>query len=106
MESNVLHLHFIQGHHDTALAGHQKRAMTINLLDRGHDSQAMGKNIERYVWNCDTGQWTGNSQYSVFGVFRPFPPLHTPSVDIVMYFVVGLPQCEGFDAIWEVVDRL
>jgi hypothetical protein len=34
------------------------------------------------------------------------PVPEKPSEDISIDFVVGLPECEGFDAVWVVVDRL
>jgi len=40
-----------------------------------------------------------------FGVLRPLPVPRKPWEVMLMDFVVGLPECEGFDAIWVVVDR-
>jgi transposase InsO family protein len=42
----------------------------------------------------------------LFGVFQPLPVPEKPWKDISMDFVVELPECEGFDAVWVVVDRL
>ena len=42
----------------------------------------------------------------MFGVFRPLLVPEKQLEDISMDFVVGLPECKGFDAIWIVVDRL
>jgi len=42
----------------------------------------------------------------MLGVLRPLSAPEKQSDDIWMDFVVGLPVCEGFDAIWVVVDRL
>ena len=37
---------------------------------------------------------------------RTLPLPDEPWVDISLDFIVGLPECEGFDVIWVVVDRL
>jgi hypothetical protein len=42
----------------------------------------------------------------MFGVLRPLLVPEKPWEDISKDFVVGLPECEGFDAVWVVVDRL
>jgi transposase InsO family protein len=42
----------------------------------------------------------------MFGVRLPLSVLEKPWEDISMDFVVRLPECEGFDPVWVVVDRL
>jgi transposase InsO family protein len=42
----------------------------------------------------------------MFGVLRLLPVPEKPWEDISLIFVVGLPECEGFDAMLVVVDRL
>lgn len=42
----------------------------------------------------------------MFGVLQPLPILSTTWENISIVFVVGLPECGGFEAIWVVVDRL
>jgi hypothetical protein len=42
----------------------------------------------------------------MFGVHRALFVPEKPWEDISMDFVVGMPECEGFDAVWVVVNRL
>lgn len=44
-------------------------------------------------------------RHATFGVLRALLLPARPSGDISMDLVVGLPECQGFDAVWVVVDR-
>ena len=105
-EGDQLRLRLIQEHHDTALAGHPGRAKTFDLLDRKYYWKNMRKQVDQYVRNCQSCQRSKSSRHTTFGVLRPLTVPEWPWEDISMDFVVGLPECEGFDAVWVVVDRL
>jgi len=62
--------------------------------------------VHQYVRNCHSCQRPRTSRHATFGVLRPVPVPEKPWEDISMDFVVRLPECEGFDAVWVVVDRL
>ena len=96
----------MQEHHETALAGHLGQAKTFDLLDRQYYWKDIRKQVDQYVRNCHSCQRSRTSSHATFGVLRPLSVPEIPWEDISMDFVVGLPQCEGFDAVWVVVDRL
>jgi len=66
----------------------------------------MRKQVDQYVRSCAECQKSRTSRHSSFGVLPPLPVPNKPWEDISMHFVTGLPECEGHDAIWVVVDRL
>jgi len=105
-EGDQLRLRLIQEHHDTALAGHPGRAKTFDILDRQSYWKEMRKQVDQYVRNSHSCQHSRTLRNATFGVLRPLPVAEKPWEDISMDFVVGLPECEGFDAVWVVVDRL
>jgi len=105
-DNDELHLRIIQEHHDTALAGHPGRAKTFDLLDKKYYWKEMRKDVDWYVRNCQHCQRSRSSRDATFGVLRPWSVPQKPWEDISMDFMVGLPECEGFDAVWVVVDRL
>jgi hypothetical protein len=105
-QGNHLRLRLIQEYHGTILAGHPGRAKAFDLLDRQYYSKDMRKQVDQYVRNCHSCQCSRTSRHATFGVLRPFPVSEKHSDDISMDFVVGLPECEGFDAVWVIVDRL
>ena len=105
-EGDQLRLRLIQEHHDTALAGHPERAKMFHLLDWQYYWKDMRKQVDQYVWNCHNCQRSRTSRHAMFGVHRPLSVPEKPWEVISMDFVVGLPECEGFDAVWVVVDRL
>jgi len=105
-EGDQLQLRLIQEHHDTALAGHPGWAKTFDVLDRQYYWKDMRKQVDQYVRNCQSCQRSRTSRHGTFGVLRPSSVPEKPWEDIFMDFVVGLLECEGFDAVWVVVDIL
>ena len=105
-EGDQLQLQLIKKHHDTALAGHPGRAKTVDLLDRQYYWKDMRKQVDQYERNCHSCQRSRTSWHATFVVLRPLPVPEKPWEDTSMDCVVGLPECQGFDAVWVVVDRL
>jgi len=103
--SDELHLHIIQQHHDTVLAGNQGQAKRFDLLHRGYYWEEMRVDVDLYDRDCHDCQWSRSSRHSTIGALWPSSVPDTLWEDISMQFVVGLPECEGFDATWVVVDR-
>jgi len=66
----------------------------------------MHKDVDRYVLNSHDCQWSRRSTHSTFEVLRPVSVPEKPWEDKSLDSVVGLPECEVFDEIWVVVDRL
>ena len=66
----------------------------------------MQSQVAQYVRNCLDYQRSRTSRLFSCGLLHPLPVPEKPWQDISMDFVVGLLGCEGFDAIWVVVDRL
>jgi len=105
-ESEELRLRIIQEHHDLTSEGYPGRANTFDLLDRGYYWKEMWKDVDRYVQNYYNCQLSRSSRHSTFGVLQSLPVTDKPWEDISMDFVVGLPACEGFDALWVAVVRI
>lgn len=101
-----LKLRLMQIHHDTPPAGHPGRSKTFELLSREYYWATMRQDVERYVRNCHICQRSRTSRHAPYGILRPLPVPHRPWQSISMDFVTGLPESNGNDAIWVVVDRL
>ena len=105
-EDDQLQLCLIHEHYNTVLAGYLERAKTVDLLDGEYYWKDTRKQVDQYVRNCERCQRSRTSRHATFGVLRPLSIPEKPWEDNSIDFVVGLPECEGFDAIWVVVHRL
>jgi hypothetical protein len=105
-EDPELQLRLIKEHHDTPVAGHPGRSKTFDLLSRRYYWSTMRKQVDWYVRNCAECQKSRTGRHASFGVLRPLSVPEKPWEDISMDFVTGLPGCEGYHAIWVVMDRL
>jgi hypothetical protein len=99
-------LKWIREYHDSAVAGHPGQAKTYDLLSRSYSWDSMRKDVDRYIHNCHTCQRSKPTHGKTHGLLRPLEIQEQPWQDLSMDFVVGLPEREGFNAIWVVVDRL
>jgi hypothetical protein len=105
-EDIQLQRQLIKKHHDTPLAGHPARSKTFDLLSRQYYWKGMRKQVDRYVRNCAECHKSRTGRQASYAVLRPLAVPEKSWQDISMDFVTGLPECEGYDAIWLVVDRL
>ena len=105
-EDSELQLRLIKEHHDTPLAGHPGRSKSFNLLNRQYYWKTMRKQVDRYVRSCAECQKSRTNRHASFAVLRPLPVPEKPWDDISMDCVTGLPECEGYDAVWVLLDRL
>jgi len=105
-DDDELCLGIIQRHHHTGQARHPGRAKTFDHRDREYHWKAMRNDVDRYVPKCHNCKRSRIPWHSTCGVLQPLPVPDEPWEDISMDLVVGSPECEGFDAIWVVVDRL
>jgi len=101
-----MQLRLIKEYHDTPLAGHPGRSKTFDLLSLQYYWKTMRRQVDQYIRHCAERQRSRTNRHASFGVLRPLPVPEKPWEDISMDFVTGLRECEGYDAIWVVVDRL
>ena len=95
-----------RSYHDTAVAGHLKRARTYENLSRDYYWPRMYAFVEQWTNNCHTCRRTTSSREVKQGVLRPLPVPEQAWQDISMDFVVHLPKSDGYDAILVMVCRL
>ncbi len=65
----------------------------------------MKKDIEAYVWACETCQWVKSSNQAKAAPLHPDEIPSQPWTHISVDMVTGLPQSNGYDAILIIVDR-
>lgn len=92
--------------HEDPAVGHPGRARTYALLSREYYWKGMSTFVRRWVRNCYICRRTKSFRVGHQGHLQPLPVPQRAWLDVSMDFVVGLPESEGFDAIWVVVDRL
>jgi hypothetical protein len=103
---DTLRLRIVRSHHDVPTAGHPGRAKTFDLMKRRYYWPSLQRDVEHYVANCHTGQRAKASCHSPYGILYPLPVQQCPWREISMDFMTGLPNSNGFDAIWVVVGQL
>ena len=96
----------IRRNHDTPQAGHGGTAKNLELISRSYYWPKIREDIKQYVKNCEICQRTKTTRHAPYGLLKPLEAPGRPWESIAMDFIAGLPESNGYDAIWVVIDRL
>lgn len=96
----------VEAHHDSTIAGHPGRWKTIELVSRNYWWPGMTRYIASYVKGCDRCNRTKTFPSKPVGKLVP-TQIPTEIWQIVgVDLITGLPECQGYNAILVVIDRL
>ena len=96
----------MEAHHDSTIAGHPGRWKTIELVSRNYWWPGMSRYIASYVKGCDRCNRTKTFPAKPVGKLVP-TQIPTEIWQIVgVDLITGLPECQGYNAILVVIDRL
>ena len=66
----------------------------------------MSKDIKKYIGTCDICRKTKPRRHTPVGMLQLIPIPSQPFEIVTMYFIPELPECEGYDNILVIVDKL
>lgn len=92
--------------HDTVTNAHLGPEKTLYAVCRRFWWPRMRKHTEVYVQTCPVCQRIKADRRKPAGLLQPLAVPSCAWESIAMDFVMDLPKCQGFDAVWTVTDRL
>jgi len=95
----------LESEHDSKIAGHMGQDKTIELIRRNFWWPGMDKRIIDYVRSCPECQKNKATRYHPYGLSSPLELPFAPWQSIAMDFITELPESEGCNQLWIVIDR-
>jgi len=102
---NTLVQKVLESEHDSKIAGHFGQDKTIELIRRNFWWPQMDDAIIKYVQSCSECQKNKSRRHRKYGLLSPLELPHAPWQSIAMDFITDLPESEGCDQLWVVIDR-
>ena len=93
-------MEIISLHHDSPVAGHPGQWKTQELISRNYWWPGITVDVIKYVSSCDKCQRMKSFPDKPAGKLRPIERATRPWKDITTDFVTGLPEAQGFDALF------
>ena len=93
-------------HNTITEAAHGGYAKTYNRIASIYYWPRMSRDIKRYTSTCDICQKTKPRRHAPIGMLQPIPIPSQPFEVVTMDFIPELPECEGYDNILVIVDKL
>jgi len=95
----------LESEHDSKIAGHMGQDKTIELIRRNFWWPKMDERIIDYVRSCPECQKNKTARHHPYGLASPLELPFAPWQSIAKDFITELPESEGCDQLWVVVDR-
>jgi transposase InsO family protein len=95
----------LKAEHDSKVAGHWGAGKTVEIVSRNFYWPGMEAQVRQYVHECDSCQRNKPSRHRRNGLLHPLELPSLPWSSISMDFITDLPESEGCQTIWVVVDR-
>lgn len=92
--------------HDDLVRGHPGHYKTIQFVRKKYYWKNMDKYIRYYIDTCEKCQRNKHRQSKPPGLLNPLPIPEVRWQHITMDFLTGLPENDGCNAIWVIIDRL
>lgn len=96
----------VKAHHDSAVVGHPGRWKTLELVARNYWWPGMTKFVAAYVAGCDMCNRTKIFPAKPVGTLMPNRVPSRRWQVVTCDLIVGLPESQGYDSIFLVIDRL
>ena len=96
----------LQACHDSPMAGHQGINKTYRQVRERFSWKGLKEDVIRHVKECTTCQANKDEHTQPVGLLQPLPIPEHKWESISMDFITGLPNTQGKDCIFVVVDRL
>ena len=100
-----LRLLVLKEEHDSPIAGHRGEKTTIAAVSKRYYWPGMKDEVAHFVKTCVKCQMNRASYQKQAGLLQPLPIPPGPWHSISMDFITSLPESQGYDAIFVMVDR-
>ena len=99
-KDHKLRIEIIKLHHDTPSAGHSGQWKTLELVTCNYWWPGITNQVKKYVAGCDHCQRMKSFPEKPAGKLRPNEATSVPWKDIMTDFITGLPEAQGYDALF------
>ena len=93
-------------HNNITEGAHGGYAKSYNRITSIYYWPQMSRDIKKYIGTCDICQKAKPRRHAPVGMLQPIPIPSQPFEVVTMDFIPELPECEGYDNVLVIMDKL